>query len=163
MRYLLLSLCFGVCLFSCEAEKPSEEKEVRRVEVKFRHEADISLVRDTTEVVEIQLELAKTNYQKETGLMHRTSMKPNQGMLFVYENERPRPGFYMKNTHINLDLIYLNSAFEVVDVFENAKAFDETTIPSTVPAKYVLEVNAGFVSNYSVILGDAFQFSEKSE
>ena len=51
----------------------------------------------------------------------------------------------------------------MVDVFENAKAFDETTIPSTVPAKYVLEVNAGFVSNYSVILGDAFQFSEKSE
>lgn len=163
MRYLLLSLCFGVFLFSCEAEKSSEGKEVRRVEVKFTHEANILLVRDNAEVVEIQLELAQTNYQKETGLMYRTSLSPDQGMLFIYEEERPRPGFYMKNTHIDLDLIYLNATFEVVDIFENAKAFDETTIPSLAPAMYVLEVNAGFVPKYALILGDQFQFSEKSE
>lgn len=158
MRYLLLS--FSLFFFSCDAEKSSNEKEVRRVEIKFTHEANISLVQNNTEVVKIQLELALTNFQKETGLMHRVSMEPNQGMLFVYDDERPRPGFYMKNTHIDLDFIYFNATFEVVDIFKNAKAFDETTIPSSAPAMYVLEVNAGFVDEFEVELGERFSYAK---
>lgn len=158
MRLYVLIVSVFFFFISCKNE--SVKKEVQRVAIEFRYEADISLLRYEEVITKIQLELAQTDYQKETGLMHRKSLQPNQGMLFVYENERPRPGFYMKNTHIALDLIYLNASFEVVDVFKNAEPFNETTIPSIAPAMYVLEVNAGFVDEFDVVLGNRFAFAK---
>ncbi len=158
MRPFVFTFIVFFIFISCENEAP--QRQVQRVAIEFRHEADISLLKNEEVITKIQLELAQTDYQKETGLMHRKSLQPNQGMLFVYENERPRPGFYMKNTHIALDLIYLNASFEVVDMFKNAQPFDETTIPSVAPAMYVLEVNAGFVDEFDVELGNRFALAK---
>lgn len=155
-----LVILLAILLFSCGEKNSSNVEEIKRVEIKFKHQADMYFSNSETDSIHLQIELATTDFEKETGLMYRASMESNQGMLFVYENERMRPGFYMKNTHIALDLLYLNKNFEVVDVYENAQPFNEKSIPSKARSQYVLEVNAGFVKEHQVQLGDSFVFSE---
>ena len=113
-------------------------------------EADLAFINNNDTIVELDIELAESDYEQQTGLMHRPSMEMTQGMLFIYEDERPRPSFYMKNTQIALDLIYINSAMQVVEINRNAKPYDETPIRANKPAQYVLEVNAGFADKYKI-------------
>ena len=86
-------------------------------------------------------------------------MKLNQGMLFIFDDTSER-FFYMKNTKIPLDLIFINENKKIVSFQKDAKPFDETSLPSNVPAKFVLEVNAGLVANLSVAVGDSISYSK---
>src|SRR5690606_16060128 len=97
-------------------------------------------------------------FEQTTGLMYRKSMKEDRGMLFIYENERPRGGFYMKNTYLALDLIYIDANREIVDFKENTEPFNENPLPSSAPAQYVLEVNAGTVAKLGLEIGDKVVF-----
>jgi uncharacterized membrane protein (UPF0127 family) len=67
----------------------------------------------------------------------------------------------MKNTRIALDLIYLNEDKKVVSLWENAKPFDESSLPSNAAAKYVLEVNAGLVNQWKLEAGDSMSFTKE--
>ncbi len=91
---------------------------------------------------ELSIELADTEYKRSYGLMNREDMKSNSGMLFVWKDRQIR-NFWMKNTHFNLDLFFLNNQGEIIEIYKNAKAFDETNIKSKEKVKYVLEMNAG--------------------
>ncbi len=133
--------------FSC---KENAKTPVKPIEITFTKEADFYFLKENDTVVKLDIELAESDYEQQTGLMHRSSMEMNQGMLFIYKDERPRPTFYMKNTKIPLDLIYINSDMNVVEMNENATPFDETPIRANQPAQYVLEVNAGFVEKYNI-------------
>lgn len=153
MKKILYSFLISTFLLaSCGDQK---SKSIETPEPQFTKEATLTFKKMNGEkVATFAIEIAKSSYEKQTGLMYRKSMKNNQGMLFVYEDERPRPGFYMKNTYIALDLIYINAANEIVDFNQNAEPFNETPLPSAAPAKYVLEVNAGTVSRLGLTLGD---------
>jgi uncharacterized membrane protein (UPF0127 family) len=70
-------------------------------------------------------------------------------MLFIFENEKPLY-FYMKNTYIPLDIIYINAQKKIVSIAKNAVPLDETTLPSDYPAKFVLEVNAGLTDRFEI-------------
>jgi uncharacterized membrane protein (UPF0127 family) len=74
--------------------------------------------------------------------MYRTELKDNQGMLFIFPDEDYR-SFYMKNTKIPLDIIYIGKHKKIVSIQKNAQPFNESSLPSEAPAKYVLEVYAG--------------------
>jgi YVTN family beta-propeller protein len=91
------------------------------------------------------------------GLMFRKHLPWNAGMLFAFDDEEPR-GFWMKNTLIPLDMIYVDSSSKIIDIKENVppcKQEEECpTYPSKEPAQYVLEVNAGFVEEKGVKIGD---------
>ena len=106
----------------------------------------------------MEIEIADTDFEIQTGLMYRESMQNNQGMLFVFVDEENR-FFYMKNTKIPLDLIYINSKKNIVGFQKNAKPFDETSLPSNAPAKYVLEINAGLIDQLKIAIGDRITFS----
>jgi uncharacterized membrane protein (UPF0127 family) len=82
--------------------------------------------------------------------MHRKQMKTNRGMLFIYEDQRERQTFYMKNTFIPLDLIYLNSELEIVDFNLDTKPLSEDYISSEIPSMFVLELNAGQVNQLTI-------------
>ena len=83
------------------------------------------------------------NFEKRShGLMNRKKIEPNFGMLFVWEDSKIR-NFWMKNTYFNLDLFFINDEGTIVEVYKNAKAFDETNIISKEKVKFVLEMNAG--------------------
>ncbi|MGX1024654.1 DUF192 domain-containing protein [Psychroflexus sp. MBR-150] len=148
MKIFKLNILFVLLLvFACKNEKP---KSVKPIKITFEKEGELYFLKKNDTIKTIDIELAESDYEQQTGLMHRSSMEMNQGMLFVYNNERPRPTFYMKNTQIPLDLIYINADKQIVEINKNAQPYDETPIPEEQPAQYVLEVNAGFVDEFKI-------------
>jgi uncharacterized protein len=89
-----------------------------------------------------KVELAVTPEQQARGLMFRERLHDDAGMLFIFERDEVR-SFWMRNTLIPLDMIFITSGFKVVSVHDFAKPRDETSISSRFGAKYVLEVNGG--------------------
>ncbi|NGZ89496.1 DUF192 domain-containing protein [Psychroflexus maritimus] len=158
MKYFLLLFLIGLG-FACKESTSSNSTSVKRAKIEFKKQAEMSLFNEEGEpLTQLDLELAETPYEQETGLMYREKMNDHQGMLFIYQDERPRPSFYMKNTKIALDLIYLDKNFKVVDFNLNARPLDEKLLSSKQPSMYVLEVNAGFVENHNVELGSIAEF-----
>ena len=143
-------------LTSCK----EDTKSIEPVKVSFKKEGELILKKSSNDsiIAQLNIEIADTEYETQTGLMYRNSMNANDAMLFVFSNQIPR-SFYMKNTRIPLDIIYLDDTNTVVSFQENAKPFDESSLPSGVPAKYVLEVNAGLVKQWLLGVGDKMEFS----
>ncbi len=139
--------------FSCK-EKP---KTITQTEVNFKKEGELTIFKTDSTSVKLNIEIADTDYDIQTGLMYRNSMLDNQGMLFVFNNEEMRY-FYMKNTKIPLDLIFIASDKTIVSFQKNAKPFDESTLSSKGPAQYVLEVNAGLVDKWGLRIGERIAF-----
>ena len=80
-------------------------------------------------------------------------MNENEGMLFVFHDEKPR-SFWMKNTYIPLDIIYLNKDKQIVSIAKNAEPLSETSRPSEGEAMYVLEINGGLSDKLGLMKGD---------
>ena len=101
---------------------------------------------------ELSIELADTEYKRSYGLMNREDMKSNSGMLFIWKDKQIR-NFWMKNTYFNLDLFFLNNQGEIIEIYKNAKAFDETNIKSQNEVNFVVELRSG---EYPLLIGDRF-------
>ena len=146
---------FLVFFTTCKEDK----KVIKQTEISFKKEGELTIFKaaDSTKTT-LDIEIADTEYDTQTGLMYRNSMETNQGMLFVFKDARKR-FFYMKNTKIPLDLIYIDNTNKIVSFQKNAKPFDEASLPSNAPAKYVLEINAGLVDKWGISLGDSISFS----
>ncbi len=108
------------------------------------------------------VELARTPDQHERGLMFRKTLARDRGMLFLFPEEASRY-FWMKNTLIPLDIIFVDSRRTVVDVHHGARPLDETIIASRKPARYVLEVAAGMAGACSVAPGSRLTFHNFSD
>ena len=104
------------------------------------------------------LEVAKTYSARQTGLSHRTQLCSNCGMLFVFDREGKYP-FWMKDTKIPLDIIWLNSKFEVVDFVTATETDSIKSFANSQPAMYVIEVNANEVFKLNLKKGDTIQLS----
>jgi uncharacterized membrane protein (UPF0127 family) len=102
--------------------------------------------------VRVSVELATTPQEQARGLMWRERLEPDHGMLFVFEEEEPM-SFWMKNTPLPLDIIYMDRNGVVVSIARDTTPFSTASIPSHVPAKYVLEVAAGFSYRHGVEVG----------
>jgi uncharacterized protein len=89
-----------------------------------------------------RVELAITPEEHSRGLMFRKYLDSNTGMLFIFDDDDIR-FFWMKDTLIPLDIIFINSRLEVVDIHRFAKPMDEMTIVSRSPVRYVLEIKGG--------------------
>jgi uncharacterized membrane protein (UPF0127 family) len=101
----------------------------------------------------IDLEIADTEYKRELGLMNRNQMKENEGMLFIF----PRLGnqsFWMRNTLISLDMLFVNDEKKIVTIHKNTKILSDTSYPASQPAMYVVEVMAGFTDQHDIKVGD---------
>ena len=105
----------------------------------------------------IDVEVARSEYEHAKGLMDRTSLPHHQGMLFVFDEMSPR-SFWMRNTRISLDIIYVDDKKKVVSIQKNAVPMSDESLPSTGPAQYVVEVNAGFTDLYKIQPGDSLSF-----
>ncbi|AUP78367.1 hypothetical protein C1H87_06450 [Flavivirga eckloniae] len=151
----IISSGLALSLSSCKKDK----KIIKQTEVAFKKEGEFIIFKsiDSTQI-KLDIEIADTDFDIQTGLMYRNSMDKNRGMLFVFEDERER-FFYMKNTKIPLDLIYINEKKNIVSFQKNAKPFDESSLPSTFPAKYVLEINAGLVDTWGISVGDSISYT----
>ena len=114
-----------------------------------------------------ELEIANTPAEREKGLMDRQSMDADKGMIFIFPVSGIYP-FWMKNTYIPLDIIWLNENKEVVYIYENAKPCSnvvEAVCNSKIPpklAKYVIELNAGEVKDLGLQVGTKIDFNPPS-
>ncbi|MFQ3275512.1 MAG: uncharacterized membrane protein (UPF0127 family) [Candidatus Nanohaloarchaea archaeon] len=113
---------------------------------------------------EISFETAVTPEEKQVGLMNRTSLRDNHGMIFVYDDAEVR-AFWMKNTLIPLDIIFLDSEKRIINI---EKAYPEPNTPdselkryrSDGPAQYVIEVNQNFTDRNNIEESDRVEFSD---
>ena len=153
--FTIVIISTSLFFINCKEEAKSTKSITK--EITFTKEGEIKLVKAKTDsVIKIlDLEIAETEYETQTGLMYRHSMKDNQSMLFIFKNEQPR-SFYMKNTEFPLDIIYFNKKKEIVSIQKNAKPYDKTSLPSNRPVLYVLEVNAGLSDKWGLEVGDLF-------
>jgi uncharacterized membrane protein (UPF0127 family) len=154
--YFLFAISFLLLFANCKENK----KVIKQTEVAFTKEGELAIITatDSTKVT-LDIEIADTDFDIQTGLMYRNTMADNQGMLFIFEDETER-FFYMKNTKFPLDLVFINAEKEIVSFQKNAKPYDESSLPSNAPAKYVLEVKAGLVDAWGITVGNKINFTE---
>jgi hypothetical protein len=100
-----------------------------------------------------KVEIADSDAEREQGLMYRTTLAPDAGMLFVWDRAAPR-AFWMHNTYIPLDIIYIGANGRIISIAANAQPFDETPIPSRGDARAVLELAGGRAAQLGIDLGD---------
>lgn len=123
----------------------------------FRKDGELQFLNSDSLVFSINVELSTNDSEHERGLMYRKQMDENQGMLFIFEQEEWR-SFWMRNTIIPLDIIYVNAQKQVINVCKNAKVMDESSLPSIAPAMYVVEINAGLCEKYGIDAGTEIVF-----
>ena len=99
----------------------------------------------------LTLQIADTEATREIGLMHTHQMPADHGMIFVFPGEGEL-GFWMKNTPIDLDIVYADHTGRVMSV-KTMKAFDLTNIPSDGAASYAIELNAGVAAKLNLVAG----------
>ena len=111
--------------------------------------------------VEVEVEIADDEAKRLKGLMGRTELAENAGMLFVFEEEQPR-SFWMKNTLIPLSIAYIDAEERIIDT-QDMQPLDETVHRSAGPAMYALEVNQGFFEERGVEVGDTVELPPEAQ
>lgn len=112
--------------------------------------------------IDYKLEVAKSISQKSTGLSKRTKLCSNCGMIFIFNQDGSLP-FWMKDTLIPLDMIWINSKGEVVDIKNVRKINSLDIIQNSTPAKYVIELNIGDTQKINLKIGDTINLSSLSD
>lgn len=105
---------------------------------------------------EFTVEFAVDRNAQARGLMCREEMAMDQGMLFLFDRVEPR-SFWMRNTLISLDIIFIDAECRVLNIAANAVPLDETSLRSEGPAPMVLEINGGLSALLGIMPGDVFQ------
>lgn len=115
-------------------------------------------IQTESETLTLNIEIARTPEERETGLSNRQSLPETHGMLFIFQDEQIHT-FWMKDTYIPLDIIFINSNKRIVHISENTLLNQTQEIYSSLePSQYVLEVNAGWCNENNVKLGDSVEF-----
>ncbi len=130
-------------------------------EPQFKKEGELEFLSSdgNTVIKKIDVELAENDDERMQGLMYRKSMDEFRGMLFIFDSENDE-SFWMRNTIMSLDIIYVNAHREIVKIFKHTTPFSESSLPSGKPAQYVVEVNAGFTDKYGIKEGDKIRFEK---
>ena len=159
-KNLVYSLLLGfLFLFNFACNKSGQELKQNNpdktlYDIKFKKQGEVYFQDKNKNMTKaIDVEIAETPETRHTGLMYRNSMEESQGMLFIFDKEE-QEGFYMKNTIIPLDIIFINSRKEIVKIYKHTTPFSEDDLPSIKPILYVVEVNAGFTDKYNIKEGD---------
>lgn len=114
---------------------------------------------DDKPLLVLYIEIAHEDQERMQGLMWRKKMEERQGMLFVFDWQSPQ-SFWMRNTYIPLDIIYVDEQFKVVSIRKNTPVLNDSPQPSGVPARYVVEVNAGVCDKYGIQPGSRVAWTD---
>ena len=120
-------------------------------------EATLDIV-SKTGVHAFAVALATNNEERERGLMFRKELPEGQGMLFDFERDQP-VAFWMHNTYISLDMIFIRSDGRILYIAENTEPMSDRLIPSGGPVRAVLEVIAGTARKLGIAPGDRVEGS----
>ena len=137
----------GVGLLGCGGnDTPAPEP----LNTEFEAEGILDFLRpDSTIITRIAIEFAETDQEQAQGLMHRRSLPDRGGMLFIDAVESMQ-SFWMRNTPIPLDILFVDADGEVVNIVKRTTPLSEEQIRSIAPAQYVVEVRGGFTDRYDI-------------
>jgi hypothetical protein len=143
--YTLFSSLF---VFSCSQKDSNKKKEAANKGRQLELVEQVTfLTSEGEEVATLNVALADEPNERNQGLMDVNEMAPDAGMLFIFPVEAPR-SFYMANTPLPLDIIFVSADSTIVRIYHNTTPFNSEQLPSEKPAKFVVETNGGYsVSN----------------
>lgn len=149
----------GLALLAFILQAIPTSNRTKVTEPPFQDMGNLSIYDGSSEskLATIDIEVAQTPEAIRQGLMFRRSMEDDQGMLFLMDSLEPQ-SFWMANTYISLDIIYLDDQKRIVSIAENTTPQSREPIPSGAPAQYVLEVNAGFARAKGLKVGDLMEW-----
>jgi hypothetical protein len=155
----LAFLFFNIYLPKSNKMNPGQSLTGSNSVPEFRKDGSLTIIlaKDSSPI-NLDIEIADDEEERMRGLMDRVILPDNAGMFFIFPNDAPR-SFWMKNTFISLDIIYINSMKEIVSIQKYTQPKTTYSIPSEKPAMYVLEVNAGFTDKYGINPGDKIALS----
>lgn len=159
---LLIIIVIGlVAYFMSKTNSQSELSVQQEVpDIPFTTEGELVFISrissDTLAIIDI--EVADDIQERARGLMYRQALPDNGGMLFIHDYEEMQ-SFWMKNTYIPLDILFVNAQKEIVTIHVNTTPMKEWSYASTLPALYVVEVNAGFCARHGITEGDKIEYS----
>ncbi len=145
MVFLILEISiFSACTL------PNQTLQVNQPPSRIRKDGILDFVYpDASIKASIAIEIADTPETQMKGLMGRSALDDSSGMLFVFERIEPRK-FWMKNTPIPLDIIFIGADGCIVNIVESTTPMSNQRYRSKGPIKYVVEVRAGFVERFKI-------------
>jgi len=129
-------------------------------EVGFQKDATLIITTATGDQHSFDIEIADTEVKRVKGLMNRYKMDATEGMFFIFEREDVQT-FWMKNTYLSLDMLFISGDYSIVDIHENAFPLSESLITSEARARYVLELLGGTVKKKNINIGDVVELVEQ--
>jgi uncharacterized protein len=142
MLLLVFSIAAGACSHTTEAARRGEPEVVLLTRAGEQH---------------VKVEIARSEPEKQHGLMYRQKLEPGRGMIFLWPQPEPLK-FWMKNTYIPLDMIFIGGDRHVVYVEENAEPLTTSTRGPDEDSQFVLEVPGGWARAHGVERGVAVKF-----
>ncbi len=112
-----------------------------------------SIIINIQNKIKLFCEISNTYETLQRGLMKRTNLPKNRGMIFIFPTVEIK-FMWMKDTYIPLDILFLNEYGVIVTIKQNSIPFSEECISSNIPVKYAIECNAGIVREYNIKVGD---------
>ena len=150
---ILFALSLGISPQTAGAAADETFREDGRLE--FYHEKKSSLI-------SISIEIADTVNERKTGLMGRKGMSETRGVLFVHDRIDDRV-FWMRNTWLSLDILFVSETMNVINIERNTTPLSDELYRSERPARYVIEVNAGFCERHGIKKGTRVRWWEKQQ
>ncbi len=140
----MAALAFGGC------RREEGKLPVVRTEIPFRPEGTLDFINPEGELLStIEIEVAEGDSSRTRGLMERRSLPPRSGMLFIMDEDTVQH-FWMRNTPLPLDILFVGADSQVVNIIRRTRPFSDSLLSSTGPAKYVVEVRAGFTEQAGI-------------
>ncbi len=147
---VLIVIAISIVYLAAHNKNVDKSKVDNYSQVDFLHPGGMS---DT-----VYVEVADDMQSQEKGLMYRTSMDHDKGMLFVFDQEA-RESFWMENTPLPLDMVFVDGNMNIIDINYNATPNSTNVFTSRSPCKYVVEVNGGYCNEQNVSIGDRIKIS----
>ena len=153
-KTILLSLVtlsfFSIIVSGCNGSDPRTDSTNNQPERVLDYESTVAFLSAGGDTLStIMAAVADDQESRTEGLMNVTNMPEDAGMIFIFDNNQPR-SFWMASTPLSLDLIFANDSFEIVRIHRNAAPYSQDSITSGAPAKYVVEVNAGYTIEHDI-------------
>ena len=159
LTLLVLAGCRGDAPSRASGDEPAQAS--RAAGVPFDIEGRLSFVRGERVLKTIDIEIADTDSTRERGLMERSQIPAETGMLFIFETAAPQ-SFYMASTPKSLDIQFYGPDSTLLNVAEDTTPFSFDTVPSSGPAQFVVEVPAGYSRRIGLVPGDRITWSAGS-
>lgn len=164
MKKIIFALSITSFVISCEKTENSVSKEINDdvVEIAFTKEGELEFLNGNGEPFKkIDIEIAETNNERARGLMDRSKMDEDKGMIFIFGDDEVRPHtFYMKNTRIPLDIMYFSKDSVLINIARNAQPGADseqgggTVAGAASDSKFVVEVNGGLADTWGIKEGE---------